>query len=406
MISGMIEQLTPRRVCGWAYDGDDPTASLTIRVREGGSFLTQIHLAFHSAQMTELQDGRIPAHSFNFEFPTQLNLDRLPGLTIEATRTGSNQWHALPRHLKIGAWPNQLPVLIDSTWEPTEARNTKPVQDTPFWSSTLKEASFDEKESRPVFVLGAARSGTTAMGMALEKGTRYQGFPEGHALDIATRLISAVNAHFERKDAYIPARDMASYHMGRIEHSFFEQEIITMLKRLTERYTTPFWYDKTPTYQMIASVPILAHIWPHAKFIFMKRRGLENMRSRIRKFSQMNFYGSCQDWALIMAGWRTIHQTIAGRFIELDQRSLSIAPESTAEALGGLLALDPSEVESVANVLRHERPESTGSSESLITDIAELNWTEKQIETFREICGPQMEAYGYTYDGNYYREQE
>ncbi len=396
-ISGMIELLTPRHAKGWACDHADPSAPLEVRVRERETLLAQVRLerALPPGGSYEPRD-----YSFDLEFPALLSRGQLETLTMEVSRLGSAQWRPLACHFKIGGSQHIPPVPPGADWK------LPPVHDgisKPFWSSAAEHRPLSPSESYPVFVLGAVRSGTTALCLALSRGTRYRGFPEGHVLDVAIRLINSVNAHFERKDAFIPGRDIASYHLGRIAHARFQDEVIELLRRLAAGYTTPFWFDKTPTYQMIASVPILAYAWPQARFIFMKRRGLENMRSRLRKFNDINFMDKCHDWALIMSGWRTVRDTVPGRYIEVDQRTLADDPEATAAAVGALLALPPSEIEAFAQVLRSERPEATGPSSSIVAGLAELHWSEKQVDVFREKCGAAMEAYGYTYDASYCR---
>jgi hypothetical protein len=220
-------------------------------------------------------------------------------------------------------------------------------------------------------------------------------------LDVACRLVNAVNAHFERKDSWIPIEVSATFHLGRTPHARVQDETIELLRRLAAAYTTPFWCDKTPTPQMIASVPIVAKAWPKSRFIFMKRRGLENVRSRLRKFSQSTFFGHCWQWALIMSEWRSVRETVPDRFIEIDQRSLLLDAGSTAARVGRLLDLDAAEIQAFRAVLGRVRPEATGPPEAIVSDLSELGWSSEQIEIFQRVCGTEMDAYGYTYDAQY-----
>jgi hypothetical protein len=222
-------------------------------------------------------------------------------------------------------------------------------------------------------------------------------------LDVAIRLVHAVNAHFEKKDSWIPPAEHRAYHLGQRGHSDLRAEIVEMLRRLAGGYTTPFWFDKTPTYAMVASVPLIAQAWPNSRFIFLKRRGLENIRSRIRKFSGANFRGDCHDWALIMSGWRAMRAAVQDRFIEVEQRTMLNDAGSTAARVGRLINLEPAEVDAFGSLLSRERPEVTDPSANIVSDVSELGWSAEQIETFRSVCGAEMEAYGYTYDSQYCR---
>jgi len=258
-----------------------------------------------------------------------------------------------------------------------------------------------EAESYPLFVVGSARSGTTALCLGLKLATRYEGFPEGHVLDIAIRLATAVDEHLERKEAWIKPGAQAAFHLGRLDHGRFRTETIEFLKRLAGGFTTPYWFDKTPTYQMVASVPLLAQAWPNAQFIFMKRRGLENVRSRIRKFTRSDFSSACHDWALIMREWRIVRESIPGRFIEIDQHTMAVDPGAAAVNAGRFLNLNPEEVETLTNILRRNRPEASVGAECIVSDLSELDWSAEKVQKFREECDAEMTAYGYTYDAQY-----
>jgi hypothetical protein len=406
MILGMIELLTRLRAEGWAYVGDDPTTPLRIRARDHETILAQIELEGQRSLLPMPSHENNWAHAFRIEFPERLDHSKLKGLTIEAARRDSDRWRALPRHLKVWGSYGQIepPLPQDSVGKSQSAGEplSPKTRQVPFWSDAAESTPRVGAESRPVFVLGAPRSGTSAVCLALQKGTRYRGFSEGHVLDVACRLGNAVDTHFARKDASISLQTSAAYHLAYVTRARFRALIIEMLRRLAANYTTPFWFDKTPTYPMVASVPIIGQAWSQARFIFMKRRGLENICSRIRKFAG-DFPGDCRDWALIMSGWRAVRETVADRFIEIDQRSMLLDAGSTAARVGRLLDLNPAEIEAFADILRRERPEATGPSEGIVTDLSELGWSAEQIEIFQRVCGAEMEAYGYTYDAQYCR---
>jgi hypothetical protein len=93
---------------------------------------------------------------------------------------------------------------------------------------------------------------------------------------------------------------------------------------------------------------------------------------------------------------------VPGKYLELDQYDLAKDPETAATRVGMLLDLEPTEVKAFAEIIRSQRPEATGSPESIFGDLSELNWSIEQIETFREICGLEMAEYGYSYDARYY----
>jgi len=298
--------------------------------------------------------------------------------------------------------PTPQPNLDGESRSAHEAESRRSERDS-FWSSEAVSGSSERAEAYPVFVLGAARSGTTAVSVALKSATRYRGFPEGHVLDVAIRLIDAVDGHFEKKDSWISPQASSIFQLGQVGHASLRVEMIEVLRRLASGYTTPYWFDKTPTHQMVASVPILAEAWPNARFIFMKRRGLENMCSWLRKFNRQDFSIGCQNWALAMSTWRMVRESVPHKFVELDQHSLLEDAEESAAGVGRLLRLNALEVEAFAAALRRARPEVTDPSARIFSDVSELGWPAERLNLFRDLCGAEMEAYGYTYDTEYCR---
>lgn len=400
----MVELLTRRHTYGWVSDGRDSTLPVTLRVRDSDLIIAQ--LTFETPKIPE---GSIASpirseHRFYLEFPFLLDFNQMMRLTIEASCPGLQDWRPIQRHLRVRQPEADFPP--PGKWEkyskdPTEAG----LVSLPYWSEDKHPSFFDSTPMYPVFILGAARSGTSAICLALEKGSRYQGFAEGHVFDVAIRLINAVHAHFDWKSPWITPEILAGYHLGRIDYSQFHDTVLEMLKSLALGFTSPYWIDKTPTYQMIASVPILAQAWPNAKFVFMKRRGLEVIRSRSRKFAAMQFQNACNDWSLIMSGWRTVRDMIPARFLEVDQYHMATNPEQTANNLGKLLHLDSTEITAIAHQLRKQRPESTGPADNIVSDPAELKWNPEQMNMFLEKCGREMVEYGYAYDSSYCKQR-
>jgi|SRR6516162_7911118 hypothetical protein len=430
MIQGFLESAAPDLIQGWAFDDEAPTVRLVVRARRG---VTELGHAEASASRPDLRgkwgdnDGN---HGFTFEIAPSLTRQQVAEITIEVARPGAAEWHPLPRYVKsdavitdaIAATTKALTASLQEmvrhiaeaakgTTEKAELTQNHVIHvpDTTglrreieaFWSDDPGRKPLAPEESFPVFVTGSVRSGTSAICWALMRATRYRGFLEGHVLDVAFELTSVIEAHFESKKLEFPAAIAADFHLGLYSHRRFHVVAQRVLRGLAAGYTTPFWVDKTPSLQMVRSVPILARTWPNARFIFMKRRGLENVMSRLRKFPTARFDGSCRRWASIMAEWRTVRASVPGKSLEIDQRTLLDKSDTAAELAGAFLDLGDPEVEALALQLRDLRPEVTDPTARVLDDVSETGWSSEQIAAFRVICGPEMEAYGYTYDGRY-----
>ena len=98
------------------------------------------------------------------------------------------------------------------------------------------------------------------------------------------------------------------------------------------------WFDKTPDPGMILAGPIIQQLWPGSGFVFAKRRGIENVISRVKKFPGESFENHCAGWAGTMRVWRKVRELLPpGCFIEIEQRDMIEKPEVTAQSLCAFL---------------------------------------------------------------------
>ena len=152
-----------------------------------------------------------------------------------------------------------------------------------------RQAQFDvasplpsfNSEQHPVFVLGAKRSGTSAIAQALLRSGRYAGQEEGHLLGLAGRLIELVGQHYEINEAEVV--EQRNSFITRVPEKYFTDFIKGVFAHLAQSaFPSGYWLDKTPDASMVRITPLLKDIWPNAKFVFMKRRGVEHSASRAR----------------------------------------------------------------------------------------------------------------------------
>jgi hypothetical protein len=90
------------------------------------------------------------------------------------------------------------------------------------------------------------------------------------------------------------------------------------------------------------------------------------------------------------------------RYTEVDQRDLVVQPDLVAQRIASLLGLDDEARARIAGTFRRTRAQQTapGTTERL-APLAEIGWTQAEIEEFVATCGPEMTAYGYSLDAGY-----
>ncbi len=253
---------------------------------------------------------------------------------------------------------------------------------------------------RPIFVIGAARSGTSAISLALMRGAGLPGFNEGHVFPMIDQLCQTIDDYY----ASIGERLLQSavIMIGSLDPVALKDHMISWFARvIEEQLGAEVWVDKTPDSRMLRAVPRIAELYPQARFIFAKRRGIENVMSRLRKFPERSFEQHCMLWAASMEQWQLARAQLSRAcYIEIDQHDVALYPEDTAQRLGTFLGLDADQIGKISRFWLTQRPEQTKTPRDYrYIGLDETGWTEEKKALFVRVCGPAMEQYAYTLGG-------
>ncbi len=254
---------------------------------------------------------------------------------------------------------------------------------------------------RPVFVVGSARSGTSILAGALINGAGIDGYLEGHFLPLALSLVAETERYYHWKRGLLNNDRIMIAH---VPMAGLRSDLLQMFKRHAEGLArSERWLDKSPDARMIRAAPLMREIWPDAQFVFAKRRGIENVASRVRKFPHVDFEAHCRLWGESMEAWSEVRDRLADCSIEVEQREIALDPDRTAARLAGFLGLNDAERSGVARVFKRRRPEQTGGVESSrAAALGSVGWSEEQIAAFRRHCNGAMSAFGYSEDELYW----
>lgn len=260
----------------------------------------------------------------------------------------------------------------------------------------------DSYDQVPIFITGSVRSGTSIVTRALTHGAGIPGYVEGCFIDFLGSFLRAVEHNYERRPLQ---RRNKQVMLGHVPQQVFTEALLQWFKGQYEQYAphTGMWVDKTADKELLYALPYVRRMWPQAKFIFMKRRSIENVASRKRKFSHIGFKNHCTLWTelneLMVAQMRVLPKE---SYIVIDQYDVATAPATVARALGVFLNLTLEQVAQVERVFTEDRPEFTGGDETVVCSLDEMPWTEAEKQILRDVCGPLTERMGWTLGNAYY----
>lgn len=253
----------------------------------------------------------------------------------------------------------------------------------------------------PVFIIGSPRSGTSIL-VDLMLAAGYAGYREGMFLSLMPVLQQQIDRHF----ATFAAPGNTQVLVSVLDQQGFKRRLFDVFRAVTEeRNQHPAWFDKTGNPEMIEAIPIVRQLWPESVFIFAKRRAIENISSRLKKFPEHSFEYHCRDWTRNMATWRRIRADLPTETRrEVDQQDMIQRPEAVVEDLSGFLGVDTARRDDMIHTLRSNRPQQTEQgSAARIRSLISTGWTPQQADTFLKVCEEEMNAYGYSLTDTYWK---
>jgi len=376
-IEGWLDYISEHGVAGWAFDTENPRTHLTVSIRREGRLIGEARCNLYRPDLFEANVGR-GDHAFVYNFAT----------AIAAHDVG---------HISASIAGEILPV---SESKPVDGLTDPQIQRAIAADFRPQETARAETTAHPVFVLGSVRSGTSAMAAALTSATRYVGFREGQLFDLILQLRHCLRAFYAAKEDNLHNDAVMIHH---VPQDFVVDHLYSAFRRLAlQVFSSNYWVDKTPTVDMIRLAPMLSLIWPDAKFVFMKRRGIDNLMSRLRKFpDSISFRTHCSDWASGMEAWVAAKPQLGTNGLEIDQREMLFEPDLVGRRVGNFLELEEFESRSLGAVLRDDRLERTDGRRDNIA-ISETGWSSEQIAIFQDICGATMRKFGYGFGKDYF----
>jgi hypothetical protein len=384
-IRGFLDSVDALQIRGWAYDPTRPENDVPVSVTLDGSTIAAATANLFRDDLAKAGVGT-GFHSFVVNLERHLSPEERLRVAVVAGEPGNSKVF-LPR-----VTPSETAI------EP-EGKKARDFQARPI---DVPDPVQDDTQ-RPVFILGAARSGTSALTQGLLKLGIFEGHEEGHVFDLMAHFAVTLTKFYDLKFDEISLRRNTA--ISRIPIALFNERLDFILVDLARRlFPSARWIDKTPNSDMVHLAPRFRKIWPQSRFIFMRRRFLENAASRARKFPDYAFERNAQEWGHAMGAWLQVRSQLHGTAIEIDQKFLKDEPQLVANRLADFLSLSAKHELLLLQALRHDLPERTATGQESPYNISNMGWGDQEKAFFDQYCKHEMLAFGYSVDESYFRD--
>lgn len=256
-----------------------------------------------------------------------------------------------------------------------------------------------------VFILGAPRSGTSALAWAMAEHPKLWTTAETNILFYLLRDPWIREQYDVVSGTKAEGTWLAKHNISYEEFASYLGKGFDLLCR--SRSGGRIWVDSTPAYTMI--IPQLMVYFPDAKFIHIIRQGRAVVNSMLKSgfdyAAFKDFKMACQTWVLYVERGRQAEQDYFGRVLEVRHEALTSQPEQVFDRIYGFLGLEPC-AESAAFI----RTKQVNSSylnvrkedvHDKIKDPTTMpvepwrEWNDQQRRLFQKVCGEMMHDLGY-----------
>ncbi len=366
---GFVEAVAEHEVRGWTFDDAHPGRHLVVVAWLDGQ---PIGSSIASTSRPDLKQAGIGEgdHEFRIIFDHQITPADIDRLDVRAELDG--------REMVLEALPGSNQSRADQASDPS--------------------LPYSDPSQHPVFILGPARSGTSALALGLLRSGKYEGHGEGHLIPLATEMLRVVDNYYRDRRAFSTDTLLRS-----VTSETFKRAIRRSFVQLVRAaYPTGSWLDKTPTATMVRSVPLLLELWPNARFIFLKRRVIENILSRRRKFPQDTLENHYLDWVDVFEAWENVNKGLGDNFLEVEHLEMAKDNDGFTRKISMFLNLSHIQTEALRLALASDHPEQTSNRIDETASIESLELSEDKVQQLKIACDAVMSANGYSYTQSYY----
>lgn len=192
----------------------------------------------------------------------------------------------------------------------------------------------------PIFVVGCPRSGTGMLRDLLRSSARLAIPPESHFIPLLYRGWGDPGSADEARAIGGRILGLATVRRWRLElspESFagcrsFAGAVELLYAEFARSEGKTRWGDKTPQY--VEQMPLLAELFPSARFLHIYRDGRDVALSWLRRpHGPCNLYSAAAAWKRYVTAGREDGAALGGNYMEVRYETLLAEPEQTMRAV-------------------------------------------------------------------------
>lgn len=266
---------------------------------------------------------------------------------------------------------------------------------------------------RPIFLVGAGRSGTVALFRALGTHPGILSIPGGEIpILMSIGRVAYLLDHGEQKEYFLEQTKVPKqYFYSKLKRICFESTIgpyygyrkliKAFIKNPLGYLKKRYWCVKTFPGQE-AALGLLS-LYPQAKFVYLVRNGINvvHSRTKFQHFRDREFAEHCQVWSSAVKRFDYLQNFESAVLVQ--QEDLVDVPEQVIQKICAHLAISSDDGPSnyLKNTLVHSLSEEETRESVDVKKImgsrapAYETWTKEQQKIFKDICGKTMEKLKY-----------